>query len=87
MPKEFKPGWEYIYSDSLKQEIAVNVKTGRIYCEDRTQYSLRELEIMKGVQLEITPEIHLVKKMFGGEIVNVIHKEKQIKDGELFDIF
>jgi hypothetical protein len=87
MPKEFKPGWEYMYSGALKQEIAVHIKTGRIYCEDKTQYSLRELEIMKGAQLEITPQIHLAKKLFEGEIVNVIHKEKQIKDGELFDIF
>jgi hypothetical protein len=74
MPKEFKPGWEYMYSDTLKQEIAVQIKTGRIYCEDKTQYSIRELEIMKGAQLEITPEIHRVKKLFEGEIVNVIHK-------------
>jgi hypothetical protein len=26
MPKEFKPGWEYIYSNTLKQEVAVNIK-------------------------------------------------------------
>jgi hypothetical protein len=77
MPKKFKPGWEYMYSDTLKQEIAVNIKTGKVYCEDRTQYSLRELEIMKGAQLEITPEIHLAKKLFEGEIVTVIHKENQ----------
>jgi hypothetical protein len=36
MPKEFKPGWEYIHSSPLKQEIAVNIKTGEVYCEDRT---------------------------------------------------
>jgi hypothetical protein len=77
MPKEFKPGWEYIRSDTLKQEIAVNIKTGKVYCEDRTVYSPEEIKILKAAKQEITPEIHLVKKVFGGEITDFIHKENQ----------
>jgi hypothetical protein len=70
MPKEFKPGWEYIYSDTLKQEVAVNIKTGKVYCKDKTVYSPEEMRMMDGAKQEITPEIHLVKKVFGGEIIN-----------------
>jgi hypothetical protein len=70
MPKEFRPGWEYIYSDTLKQEIAVNIKTGKVYCEDKTVYSPEEMKMMDSAKQEITPEIHLVKKVFGGEIIN-----------------
>jgi hypothetical protein len=76
MPKEFKPGWEYIRSETLKQEIAVNIKTEKVYCEDGTVYSSEELKIMSNAKQEITPEVHLIKKVFGGEIINFIHKEK-----------
>jgi hypothetical protein len=69
MPKEFKPGWEYIRSETLKQEIAVNIKTGKVYCEDGTIYSQEEIKIMDSVKQEITPEVHHVKKIFGGAIV------------------
>jgi hypothetical protein len=77
MPKEFKPGWEYMYSGTLQQEVALNMRTGKIYCEDKTEYSLRELEVMRDAKQEITPEVHLVKKVFGGEIINFIHKENR----------
>ena len=77
MPKEFKPGWKYIYSDTLKQEIAVNIKTGKVYCEDGTVYSPEEIKIMDDARQKITPEVYLVKKIFGGEITNFIHKEKR----------
>jgi hypothetical protein len=87
MPKDFKPGWEYIHSDTLQQEVALNMRTGKTYCEDKTVYGFREIEVMRDAKQEITPEIHLVKKIFEGEIVNVIHKENKIKNGELFDIF
>jgi hypothetical protein len=69
MPKEFKPGWEYIYSNVLKQEVAVNIKTGKVYCEDGTIYSPEEIKIMDSAKQEITPEVHHVKKIFGGAIV------------------
>jgi hypothetical protein len=75
MPKEFKPGWEYIYSNELKQEVGVNIKTGSVYCEDETVYSPEELKIMDAAKQKITPEVHLVKRVFGGEIIDFIHKE------------
>jgi hypothetical protein len=78
MPKEFKPGWEYIYTEILKQEIAVNIKTGKVYCEDGTVYSPEEIKIMDTAMQEIPPEVHLVKKVFGGEITGFIHKENQL---------
>jgi hypothetical protein len=77
MPKEFKPGWEYIYSNTLKQEAAMNIKTGKVYCEDRTLYTLEEIRIMRDAKQGITPEVHLVKKIFGGEIVSFIYKENR----------
>jgi hypothetical protein len=75
MPKEFKPGWEYIYSGSLQQEIAANIKTGSVYCEDGTVYRPEEIAILKAAKQETVPEVHLAKKVFGGEIVDFIHKE------------
>jgi hypothetical protein len=77
MPKEFKPGWDYIYSDGLKQEVARNIKTGHVYCEDKTIYKPEEIKIMNNGKQKITPEAHLVKKVFGGEIAGFIHKENR----------
>jgi hypothetical protein len=85
MPKKFKPGWEYMYSDTLKQEVAVNIKTGKVYCEDGTIYSPEEIEIMKEAKQEIIPEVHLVKRIFGGEITGFICKKNQIGQRGLFD--
>ena len=36
--KKRKPGFTYIWSETLKQEIAMNDKTGKVYCEDGTVY-------------------------------------------------
>jgi hypothetical protein len=77
MAKEFKPGWNYFYSAELKQEVAVNIKTGLAYCEDKTMYKPEEIKIMDNAKQKITLEVHLVKKVFGGEIVEFIHKENQ----------
>jgi hypothetical protein len=77
MPKKFIPGWEYFYSDSLKQEIAMHIKTGAVYCEDGTVYKPEEIKIMRAAKLEASPGVHLVKKVFRGEIINFIHKERK----------
>ncbi|MDR1903948.1 MAG: hypothetical protein LBQ88_16895 [Treponema sp.] len=77
MPKEFKPGWTYIKSSGLKQKVAVNNKTGMVYCEDGAIYKPEEIKIMDKAGKQITPEIHLVKKMFGGEITEFIYKEAE----------
>jgi hypothetical protein len=79
MPKEFKPGWDYLYSNTLKQEVAVNKQTGTLYCEDRTVYSPDEIRTMGAAKQEITPEAHLVKRVFGGVITQFIRKENQSK--------
>jgi hypothetical protein len=55
----------------------VNIKTGKVYCEDKISYNPAEMKIMDSVKQEITPEIHLVKKVFGGEVTNFIHKENK----------
>jgi phage gp36-like protein len=77
MPKVFKPGWDYMYSNELKQEVAINFKTGLAYCEDKTIYKLEEIKIMDTAKQKITSGIHLVKKVFGGEIVDFIHRENR----------
>jgi hypothetical protein len=75
MAKEYKPGFIYIYSDLLKQEIAMSKKTGVVYCEDsgpdgkHVQYSPKELEILKAEGSALSLAVHLVKKIIGGEIV------------------
>jgi hypothetical protein len=69
MPKVFKDGWEYFYSDTLKQEIALNKKSGSVYCEDRVWYDSNELRIMDTAGQEITLGVHLVKSLFRGKIV------------------
>jgi hypothetical protein len=43
MAKEYKPGFVYIYSELLKQEVAMNKKTGKVYCEDKTVYGPEEM--------------------------------------------
>jgi hypothetical protein len=66
-----KPGFVYIYSEALKQEIAMSEKTGRVYCEDKVQYSPQEIAIMNAAGVEIDLNTHLVKKVFEGEVVKV----------------
>ncbi|MDR1174090.1 MAG: hypothetical protein LBK83_01300 [Treponema sp.] len=77
MPKEFRPGWNYFYSDVLQQEIAVHIKTGEVYCEDRTVYKPEEIAIMQAANQEASPGVHLVKKVFKGTITNFIGKENR----------
>jgi hypothetical protein len=71
MPKEFKPGWLYIYSEILKQEIALKLESGRVYCEDGTEYAMKEIDQMDKAGQVIDPGVHLVKRIFKGEIVGV----------------
>jgi hypothetical protein len=75
MAKEYKPGFIYIYSELLNQEIAMSKKTGVVYCEDlgpdgkNVQYSPKEIEIIAREGGVLSPEVHAVKKVLGGEIV------------------
>jgi hypothetical protein len=71
MAKTYKPGFFYINSAILKQEVAMNVKTCRVYCEDGVLYSPQEILLFHEADTEIDVATHLVKKVFGGEVVKV----------------
>ncbi|GHT90507.1 hypothetical protein FACS1894137_19830 [Spirochaetia bacterium] len=71
MPKEFRPGWEYMNSAILGQEIAIHLETGRVYCADGVQYQPEEIAIMEKSGAEITLGVHLVKSLFEGTIVDL----------------
>ena len=74
---EHKPGFTYIYSETLKQEIAISVKTGRIYCSDGVQYSAEEIAQIQKTYSELPLAVHTVKKHFGGTIVEAGEKKEQ----------
>jgi len=69
--KEYKPGFIYIRSDLLDQEVAFSIKTGWLFCEDGVRYSPAELEILgrNGGVLEMV--VHRVKRVLGGEVVEL----------------
>jgi hypothetical protein len=71
MPKERKDGRMYIYSPGLGMEIAYHHASGRVYCEDKTQYNPHEVQLMRNTGLTVDPLTHAVKRLFGGEIVEV----------------
>jgi hypothetical protein len=78
MAKEYKPGFLYIRSDELKQEIAWSKKTGKVFCEDfvygterHVVYNPEELRILDDAGLKIDIGTHTVKKIFDGEIVKI----------------
>lgn len=73
---EHKPGFTYIYSDTLQQEIAYSQKTGIVYCKDGVQYTAEEIQQLKKTYGELPLQVHIVKRSFGGTIVNV---EENIK--------
>jgi hypothetical protein len=71
MAKTYKPGFFYIKSEILKQEVAMNIKTSRVYCEDGVQYSPQELLLFYEANTQIDVGAHLVKSVFGGEVIKV----------------
>jgi hypothetical protein len=83
MGKEHKPGFIYMRSKILNQEIAWSEKTGFVYCEDKVQYSPREIELLKAAEnIEIDFLTHLVKKVFGGEIIRIGNRQGADNKGE-----
>ena len=66
---ERKGDWTIINSDTLKQKIAYDKKSGWLFCEDGTRYNPRELSLVTARDC-IPIEVHLIKKMFSGEIVS-----------------
>ena len=69
MAREHKEGWVYIYSEELKQEIALSKRDGRIICEDGTRYSLDELKKLVDNGKTVPLQVHILKKVFSGEII------------------
>lgn len=72
---EHKPGFTYIFSETLQQEIAYSQKTGKVYCEDGTQYTMEEVLWLKKTHGKIPLEVHLLKKHFGGTIISAGDKK------------
>ena len=78
MIKDKKPGWEYIYSKTLEQDIAYHLATGWLFCSDGTKYSPQELHFLQGVP--IPKLVHDIKRYFNGTIVKVEATEKEQKN-------
>lgn len=68
---EKKPGWNYIFIDTLKQYIAINEKTDVLYTEDKTRYTPEECHMLKGIDYQIPLQVHIIKKLFNGELVRL----------------
>lgn len=64
-----KPGWTYIYSYELQQEIAYHNATGWVYCKDGTKYSPQEVETLRKTG-GIILATHLLKAHFEGEVID-----------------
>jgi hypothetical protein len=85
--KVYKPGFNYYKSKILKQEVAMNKKTGWVYCEDGVRYSPQEILLSYEGNCEVDIGTHLVKKVFAGEIVRIERnipgndQAKQIESG------
>jgi hypothetical protein len=78
--KVYKPGFDYYKSEILKQEVAINKKTGRVYCEDGVRYGPQEILLFYEGNCEVDIGAHLVKKVFDGEVVRI---ERSIRgDGQ-----
>lgn len=68
--KKKKPGFTYVYSETLKQNIAISNKTGKVYCEDGTIYTPEEIKILNKKDEKIPYIVHVIKSTFKGEIVD-----------------
>ncbi|GHV79167.1 hypothetical protein AGMMS49944_09580 [Spirochaetia bacterium] len=70
-PEEFL----YMYSEILKQEIALSKKSGWAYSQDKgpdgkfVSYSPKEIQLITGGGGVLSPQIHRIKKLFGGEVI------------------
>lgn len=72
-----KGKWIYIESETLWQTVAFDELSGWLFCKDGTKYSPEEIATITQnwtVGMEMPIAVHLVKKMFGGEIISVKRK-------------
>jgi hypothetical protein len=70
-------GFRYLYSEILKQEIALSEKTGRVFCQDKTEYAPEEIVLLDSRNMKLDAGVHNVKKVFGGEIIEILEKVKR----------
>lgn len=75
--KNRKPGFTYMFSNQLHQEVAISQKTGDAYCEDGTKYSAKEIELLKKTYGKIPENVHFLKKHFDGVIVHAENKKTE----------
>jgi hypothetical protein len=70
MPRELKPGWDYFNKDNpIGLEYAIHKETGWVYFEDGVKYSPEEIRILIESGGPASKSVHIVKKIFDGEIV------------------
>jgi hypothetical protein len=75
MAKPLQPGFVYSDSTIINQRVALHEKSGWLFCEDKyhngefVKYSPKELQIIYDSGEKITLDIHIVKKIFMGEII------------------
>lgn len=64
--------WTYQHSDALKMKFAFRETDAgvEVMTEDKTRYSPEEVSVIAKTLGEITPEIHRVKRIFGGLVVD-----------------
>jgi hypothetical protein len=67
----YKPGFIYIQSAAIAQMVAYSKKTGCVICEDKTVYSPKELQLFHEADAELDLATHLIKRIFGGEVVRI----------------
>lgn len=67
-------GWVYAHSDALGMDYATrSVMSGagaEVMTADRVRYSPAEVAILAAGGVEISLEAHLVKRLFGGTIID-----------------
>jgi len=65
-------GWTYFHSESLDLECAVKMTLygPRMMTEDKVEYLPEELAILGRSGEEVPPIVHMVKKLFDGEVVD-----------------
>lgn len=65
-------GWTYGHSDSINQDIAFR-KDGNgnleLYTEDKTYYNWHEISLIAKHKDGLPLQVHLIKKIFMGEII------------------
>lgn len=64
-----KPGWTYKFISSLNMNIAINDSTGVMYTEDKVRYTAEEQLLLKKIDYEIPLQLHYIKKIFEGQII------------------